>query len=160
MNISQIARAIDLFTLSIVLGATVWFFFVQTPVLLKKLGRERFLPIQMNLTVVLFKTLTILIFIMFVASIGHMPLSSLTTVAAGIAFVVVLINKFAILPKALKAGGQSRTDIKGKDSEGSTTNFVAEGAGNRTKLLHRLVVLFVVLMLSGVVVHAFGFLAT
>ena len=71
----------------------------------------------------------------------------------------VLINKFVVLPRALKAGGQGRADIKGKDSEGSTANFAAEGVGNRTKTLHRLVVFFVVIMLGGVAVHGFGLVA-
>jgi hypothetical protein len=161
MDISQIARAIDLFALAFVFGATVWFFFVQSPVLLKKLGREQFVPIQMRLIAVLFKTLTISLFIMLGASAGHSLLSSYTTIAAGIALVAVLINKFVVLPRALRAGGQSRADIKGKDknSEGSTANFAVEGVGNRTKLLHRLVVLFVVIMLGGVAVHGIGLVA-
>ena len=158
MNTLQIVRVIDLFALAFVFGATAWFFFVQSPVLLKKLGREQFVPIQMRLTIVLFKTLTLLLIVMFGASVGHSQLSSYTTIAAGIALVAVLINKFVVLPRALKAGGQGRTDIKGKDSEGSTANFAAEGVGNRTKLLHRFVVLFVLIMLGGVVVHAFGLL--
>lgn len=159
MDISQFARVIDLFALAFVFGATAWFFFVQSPVLLKKLGREQFVPIQMRLIAVLFKTLTISVFIMFGASAGHSPLSSYTTIASGIALVAVLINKFVVLPRALKAGGQGRADIKGKDNEGSTANFAAVGVGNRTKLLHRLVVLFVVIMLAGVAVHGFGLVA-
>ena len=79
MDISQIARAIDLSALAFVFGATAWFFFVQSPVLLKKLGREQFVPIQMRLIAILFKTLTISNFIMFGASAGHSPLSSYTT---------------------------------------------------------------------------------
>ena len=159
MDISHIARALDLFALVFVFGSTVWFFFVQSPVLLKKLGREQFVPIQMRLIVVLLKTLTISLFIMLGASAGHSPFSSYPTIAAGIALVAVLINKFAILPRALRAGGQGRADIKGKDSEGSTASFAVEGVGNRTKSLHRLVVLFVVIMLGGVTVHGIGLVA-
>ncbi len=159
MIASQIARAIDLFALAFVFGATAWFFFVQSPVLLKTLGRERFVPIQMRLTVVLFKALMIAVLVMVGASLGHSPLGSATTIAAGTALAAVLINRFGVLPRALRAGGQSRTDIKGQDSEGSAANFASKGVGNRTKLLHRLVVLFVVIMLGGTVVHAIRLLA-
>ncbi len=76
MNILQIARTIDFFALAFVFGATAWFFFVQSPVLLKKLGREQFVPIQMRLTVVLFRTLIVFLFIMFGASSVHSLLDS------------------------------------------------------------------------------------
>lgn len=160
MNIPQIARAIDLFALAFVFGATTWFFFVQSPVLLKRLGREKFVPIQMQLTVVLFRALSVLLLIMFVAAAGHSPFGSATALAAGIALVAGLINQFVVVPRALKAGGQGRREIKGKDSEGSTASFASEGAGARTQWLHRLVVVFVVIMLGGVVVHGTGFLAS
>ena len=153
MNILQIARIIDFFALAFVFGATAWFFFVQSPMLLKKLGREQFVPIQMRLTVVLFRTLIVILFIMLGASSAHSPLDSSTTLAAGIALAAGLINHFLVIPNALRAGGQSRTDIKGKDSEGSIAGFASEGVGNKTQWLHRLVVLFVVIMLGGVVMH-------
>ncbi|GAB1483715.1 hypothetical protein MASR2M78_25310 [Treponema sp.] len=153
MNLTQIARAIDLFSMALVFGATVWFFFVQAPTLLKKLGREQFVPIQMRLTVILFRTLAVSLLIMFASAMGHSPLGSTTTLTAGIALAAGLMNQFIIIPRALKAGGQSYKDIKGKDSEGSSLGFASEGAGSRTQLLHRLVVLFVVIMLGAVLVH-------
>lgn len=158
MNIPQFTQVIDLLALAFVFGATTWFFFVQSPVLLEKLGRENFVPVQMQLTIVLFRTLSVGLLIMLVASVGHSPFGSATTLAAGIAMVAGLINQFVVVPRALKAGGQSRRDIKGKDSEGSTAGFASEGAGARTQWLHRLVVLFVVLMLGGVVVHGISLL--
>jgi 1,4-dihydroxy-2-naphthoate octaprenyltransferase len=107
----------------------------------------------MRLVVVLFRALSVSLLIMLGAAAGHSSLGSTTTLAAGIALVAGLINHFVVLPRALKAGGQSYKDIKGKDSEGSTVSFVSEGVSNRTQRLHRLVVLFVVIMLAGVVVH-------
>lgn len=106
MNIPQIARAIDLFALAFVFGATTWFFFVQSPVLLKRLGREKFVPIQMQLTVVLFRALSVVLLIILGASAGHSPFGSATTLAAGIALVAGLINQFVVVPRALKAGGR------------------------------------------------------
>jgi len=51
-------EAADLLASSFVIGATIWFFFIQSPVLMKELARERFVPIQMRLTIVLFRTLS------------------------------------------------------------------------------------------------------
>lgn len=159
MNITQITRAIDLFSMALVFGATVWFFFVQAPVLLKKVGREQFVPIQMRLTVVLFRLLSVTLLIMFGAATGHSPISSITTSAAGIALASGLINQFVILPRALKAGGQSYNEIKGKDSEGSIVGFASKGAGDKTQVLHRLIVVFVAIMLGAIIAHGFGLVA-
>jgi hypothetical protein len=159
MNTSQIARTIDLFAMAFVFGATAWFFFVQSPVLLKMLGRDKFVPIQMRLTAVLFSVLTVLLLVMLAAVLGHSPIGSGTTLTAAIALAAGVINKFVVVPKALKAGGQSRIAVKGKDVEASTSTFASEGVGNQTQLLHRLVVLFVVIMVVAVVAHGVRLLA-
>lgn len=153
MNVPQIAQAIDLLAFSFVLGATAWFFFIQSPVLLKRMGRESFVPLQMRLTVVLFETLIVALLVMLGATLLHSPLASLGTGTAAVALLAGLINKFVVVPRALKAGGASRRDIKGKDDEGSTAGFASEGAGDKTKWMHRLVVVFVVMMLGGAVHH-------
>ena len=72
---------------------------------------------------------------------------------AVIAVAGTLINKFIVVPRALRAGGATRKEIKGRDEEGSTVKFASEGAGSRTALLHRLVVAFVVVMLAGLSLH-------
>lgn len=148
------ARVLDLLATSFAFGATAWFFFVQSPVLLKRLGREKFVPIQMGLTVLLFRTLTIATALVVLATVvqGH-GLGSSLTVSALVALSGAAINLFVVVPRALRAGGASRRDHKAKDHEGSTAEFASEGAGSRTRLLHRLVVLFVMVMLAGLVLH-------
>jgi hypothetical protein len=153
MDLLQFARAIDLAALAFVFGATCWFFFVQSPLLLQKLGRDRFVPIQMRLTRVLFQLLAVLLLFVLCATAVHSPVESVSMVTAGVAALGGLVNHFVIVPRALRAGGRSRADIKGKDHQATTTSFASEGAGARTAILHRLVVLFVVVMLVGVVGH-------
>ncbi len=160
ITMQRIVQTIDLFALAFVFGATTWFFFVQSPVLLKRLGREAFVPVQMQLTFVLFRALSVSLLIMLSASVVHSPFNSVNSLSAGIALAAGLINQYIVVPRALKAGGQSRREIKGKDSEGSTAGFASEGAGVRTQWLHRLVVLFVVLMLGGAFVHGVSLLVT
>ena len=153
MDLSQVAKHVDLFASATIFGATVWFFFVQSPVMLKRAGRESFVPMQMKLTVVLFKTLQTLLLLAATAAAIHSPLSSAVVLTAGVGLLSGLINRHIIVPRALKAGGRSRKDIKGRDDEGSTASFASHGAGERTKTLHRLVVLFVAVMLGGVGAH-------
>jgi len=150
------ARFVDLFAMAFVFGATVWFFFVQSPLLLARMGRDSFVPLQMRLTAALFQALAVALLVMTAASVAHGRRADLATLGAGVALAGGLINRFLIVPRALRAGGQSRRDIAGKDHEGSTAGFASEGAGAKTKVLHRLVVLFVLVMLAGAVTHGFA----
>ena len=158
MTIQQIARLIDLFATSTVFGATIWFFFIQSPALLTQMGREAFVPLQMRLTIILFRMLAVLLVLLTGATLFHSPPLSAVGIWAGIALAGGLINRFVIVPRALKAGGRSRVEVKGKDAEASLTGFAADGTGSRTRLMHRLVVLFVVVMLGGAVGHGMALL--
>lgn len=151
MNVLEI---LDLLAFAFVFGATAWFFFVQSPVLLERMGREQFVPLQMRLTVVLFRVLTVTLLLMLGLTALHSRLGSTAMITAAIAAAGGLINKFVVVPRALRAGGRSRKEIAGKDHEGTTTGFASRGAGDATKLFHRLVVVFVVVMLAGSVGHA------
>lgn len=149
-----IALSIDVLALSLVLGATAWFFFVQSPVLFRSMGRDRFVVLQMRLAVLFFHTMTIAVGVMLVgAAVQTGSLWAWPTVTAAFAFVAVCINKLVVLPRALAAGGQSRRRREGHDEVATTLAFGSEGAGLSTKALHRTVVLFVVLMLAGLVAH-------
>ena len=164
MEVSNTARLIalnvDMFAMSLVLGATAWFFFVQSPVLIKSMGRERFVPMQMRLAVVFFNVATIAIAIMLVgAALQTGSLLAWPTVTAAFALVAVSINKLVVLPMALKAGGRSRGKREGHQQDAHAADFVSEGAGSSTKVLHRLVVLFVVLMVGGLVAHGMALIS-
>jgi len=151
-HVAHIAQAVDSLATAFVLGATVWFFFVQSPTLIAHLGREKFVPIQMRLTVILFRALVVATVLSCAASlVGGSSLSTMTTGAVALAGAA--INHFVVVPRALRAGGQSRPEIKGRDGEGSTTSFAVKGVGDRTQLMHQLVVAFVVVMLGGTVGH-------
>lgn len=159
MNLVPIAQVIGLLAMASIFGATVWFFFVQSPVLLRRMGREAFVPLQMRLTVVLFRTLVPLLGVVLGAAVVHSSMGSTAFVTAGVALLGGLLNRFVVVPHALQAGGRSRTDIKGMDHEGSTARFASEGAGRRTRQLHRTVVVLVVVMLGGLVGHGMSLLA-
>jgi hypothetical protein len=156
VNVVQTAALyVDLLATSIVVGATVWFFFIQSPVLYAAMVREEFVPIQMRLSRVLFTTLFAAAGVILVSAVVRSSeiISPATLTAAG-AFAAVAINKFVVFPMALRAGGESirRGDATGET--GTSVEFVAQGAGRSATRLHRVVVVFVLLMAGGLVAHA------
>jgi hypothetical protein len=160
MAFARIAQIVDLLATAFVFGACVWFFFVQSPPLLKAMGRDKFVPIQMRLTALLFQALTVTLIIALAASALHSSPASWTTLSLAAAVAAVLINKFVVLPQAFRAGGQSRVEAKSaQQSDPTVASFASEGLGNRTRTLHRLVVAFVIVMLAAVVTHAVLLLA-
>lgn len=159
MTIQSIATAIDLAALSFAFGATVWFFFVQSPVLLRRLGRDAFVPVQMRLTLVLFQALALSTLVSLAASSVLAPLDSFVVASSGMAAFGAWVNKFVIVPRALRAGGQTRKQVHGRDHEASTLAFADHGVGRGTRFFHRLVVLFVLVMLAGLACHASALLS-
>jgi hypothetical protein len=153
---SDIARFVDGLTLAFAVGSTAWFFFIQSPVLIKKLGRDRFVPIQMRLTKVLFKSLSISLAIMVVASVyAGWVLGSKLILTAIVGCLAALINTYIVVPKALQAGGQGLRESQPESEQTSVTNFASLGAGQASRFWHRTVVLFVVMMLMGLLPHAY-----
>ena len=54
MNITHVLSTLDILCLGLVFGSTVFFFFVQSPKLMLFMGREKFVTVQMKITVWLF----------------------------------------------------------------------------------------------------------
>jgi hypothetical protein len=154
MNVQSLVSIIDLLATATLIGATVWFFFVQSPVMLARAGRERFVPMQMKLTRVLFRVLEGLAIVAVAGAAFHSGLDSASvTLPAIVGLVAVVINNRLVIPRALRAGGAAMKDIRGRDEEGSVGGFASEGAGEATTWMHRLVVVFVVAMLGGMGTH-------
>ncbi len=152
---STIARTIDLLALAYVFGSTAWFFFVQAPVLVKRMGRDRFVPLQMSLALVLFRSLSVALLVMAGAALAstHAPGSTLVLTAL-VALAGAVINTVFVLPRALKTGGVSLKEVQSIDEQKSVGNFVSQGGGQASAFWHRVVVVFVVVMLAGAVPHA------
>ena len=149
-----IAFVVDLFAMSLVLGASTWFFFIQSPVLYTVMDRERFVPVQMRLALVLLNTVTVSLVVMLVGAIlwaNAIVSGPVLTAAFGLA--AACINRFLVLPMALKAGRQSRRNLEGQGEPGTAVGFAVEGAGPSAAVMHRMVVLFVVLMVAALVAH-------
>ncbi len=155
-SITQVAYALDLALWAFSFGGTAWFFFVQSPMLLKWMGKERFLPIQMKMASVLFKALALSVPLMFATTLIHGQEDFwLHAVTSGVAMLGALTNAFIVGPRALRAGGSSLRDVRsGEEKDQSVGGFVSVGGGQASKVWHRLVVVFVLMMMGGLVAHA------
>jgi hypothetical protein len=152
--LQQTFQFADLLLSSFALGATVWFFFVQTPVLIRTMGRDKFVPIMMRLTRVHFKVLSLVLFIVLLLAILHGGLTNnFSLIGAVVALIGAATNHFFVVPRALRAGGRGRMDAKDPADDKSIGTFAAEGSGPSAKFWHRTVIAFVAVILIGLVPH-------
>lgn len=156
-NSHAILATTGLLANSVVIGASIWVFFVQSPALFSFMGRSKFIPPMMKLTKVLFRwTLPV------AASLAlgtNLLLSSTkevsaSTTCAAVSLAAILINSLVIVPKALAAGAKATTkkDENAAAAAASTkTDFAISGGDGSeksvTKTLHQTVVVFVTVML-------------
>lgn len=153
MAMEQVAHFVDLLGFAFAFGATVWFFFLQSPSLVKAMGRDKFVPIQMRLTKLLFTALPLMLLVVLAASVAGKSLQSHATYTAAVALIAALINRFAVLPAAFRAAGPARAEARARPDGDSVAGFAVDGVGSGTKALHRLVVLFVLVMLVALLLH-------
>jgi hypothetical protein len=153
--LNSFIRTVDVLALAYAFGATIWFFFVQSPVLVNRMGRDNFVPLQMSMVGPLFKSLSLVLLIMLgVTFTQGLALLSFPVLTAGLAFASALISTVFIIPQALKHGGKSRKEELGPEEQKSVTRFAVDGGGKASRLWHRMVVLFVVIMFAGLIPHA------
>lgn len=141
------------------LGATLWFFFVQTPALLMTMGMEAFLPLQMRLVRIYGPALA-------VAAVGLLGATTLRMGltpdlwASCLVAAAALFNTLVAIPRALRSGGQAYRDVRqGRGADASLGSFVSVGGGQATAVWHRVVVAVVLVMTGGLLVQGFGLLA-
>ena len=149
---------------SIVIGATIWVFFVQAPALFSFMGRDKFIPPMMRLTKVLFRWTLPKAAVLVLAS--HLLvalaegdgglLDKNSTKFAILSLLAVLINSLIIVPKALAAGAKATMKKDDDHPKSSSTADMAISGGDAsessvTKVLHQSVVVFVTFMLVGAV---------
>jgi hypothetical protein len=133
------------------IGVTVWFFFFQSPFLFQRLGKEKFVPIMMQMTKLWVRT----IFYACTALLAVATLQPQALLYPILAWFAIAINHSIVVPNALKAGARSHAARKG-DHTKNVQEFVLEGGGkSETKTLHQTVVAFVLLQTGSLLVHLF-----
>lgn len=144
----------DLVVAGFLVGANAWFFFIQSPALIAIMGREKFVPLQMRLTKLLFQNLSTAALLLVVFAWLAGPSGAI--LGAAIAAIAALIAQFAIISRALKAGGKGRIETMAEGGYNSVGKLASEGSGPSAKFWHRTVVVFVGLVLIGAVINIDG----
>lgn len=133
---SHLAAVVDELAFALVLGSLGWFFFVQTPVLLKRMGRDRFVPLQLSLVKPLFRTVlgvvTVGVVAAFLSTTGHLALGS-----AAASWVLSVVLLFVVAPRAMRAGGESLAESLDSEQQKALGRFTVDGGGDSTKVWHR-----------------------
>ncbi len=145
---------IDLAVAGFLVGANVWFFFIQSPLLINIMGRSKFVPIQMKLTKLLFRSLSVAAVMLVI--LAWISSGTLALYGALFAAVSALIAHYYVIPQALKAGGKGRVETIAEGDDSSVAKFASEGSGPSAAFWHRTVVVFVVLILIGALVNISG----
>lgn len=139
------------------IGTTIWFLFVQSLLLLKILGKEKFTPTMMKLTQRWSETMFMSASALLVVDLVlKQTMAGLNPIYALIGWVAIVVNRFIIVPKALQAGWRSQRERKG-DNATDVASFAVEGGSKiDTKKLHQTVVLLVLIMLGALLGHMHG----
>mmetsp|Transcript_16436 Transcript_16436/g.47206 ORF Transcript_16436/g.47206 Transcript_16436/m.47206 type:complete len:160 (-) Transcript_16436:1740-2219(-) len=147
---------LDLSVSAGIVFVTVWFFFVQSPFLFNRLGRQKFVPIMMQITQLYFDFVVILNMAVLLLSFLRVSTLEKQNIAAGVSSLAVLFNTFFLVPRALARGRATMRERVEKDDSSSVKDFAVEGGSKTgTKTMHQLVVLFVLIMVGALVVHMF-----
>jgi hypothetical protein len=158
----------DVLLAGFTVGTTVWFFFVQSPFLFQRLGREKFVPIMMPLTrlwvTTMFGSVSCLLAVGVAGPLcvtsNDTPRTRLPLSLTGLAWLAVALNKFLVVPKALKAGAKSHQERKGDHSKDVKSFVVQGGSQTQTKAWHQTVVVFVLVMAGALVAHTVALCAS
>lgn len=162
--VSSLMGTVGLVANSVAIGAPIWIFFLQGPLLFSYMGREKFLHPMMKLTELLFRwTLPSCSAVALLASLIRstlddsklLSLTSSTNIWAGLALASTLVNSILVVPKALKAGLRA-TQAKEDEASNTVKGFAVNGGSrSQTKTLHQTVVLFVLLAEICAVMHVY-----
>ena len=153
-NVQTPILALDQGLTGFTVGVTIYHYFIQSPTLMKFLGKEKFTPLMMALTRLWAK-------VMFISSTANL-LTSLYLSSHGtimnlylvvIGWMAMTLNRFVVVPAALKAGARSTRERKGDNSKDLQEFAVSGGGKTQTKALHQTVVVFVLIMVGGFIGH-------
>ena len=161
---TTLLTTLDLITNSVVIGAPVWIFFFQGPLLFTYMGRDKFIHPMMKLTSLLFRwtlptfsTISLLCCILSAEKIydnnNEGMLSSKSIIFGGLSLCMILLNSIIVVPKALKAGLRS---VKSADKSTNVKDFAIDGAStSNTKTSHQTVTILVLLAETFAMLHVY-----
>ena len=143
---------VDTLASAFAFGGLTWFFFVQTMVLVKRLGRARFVPLQLGLVRPLFGSVSVASLVALGVSVFGGG-SHEQVVSAGAALVTASFILFVVAPRAMRAGGESLRESMEGEAAQSAVRFTADGGGEATRVWHRVLGLLTVVLGGALGVH-------
>lgn len=132
--------AVGLVAASLSLGALCWTLFLQAPLLSKRLGRDRFVPLMMALVRPLFRTVAAASVVLVVVSVAGAREPRLL-VAALASLVLSWLGLAVVVPRALRAGGRTLGQELTAEDQHAAGRFLADGGGEASRWWHRALVL-------------------
>ncbi len=134
--------------IGLTLGCSVWVFIIHPLGMIGSMPRPQFIVQQMRMARLWSRAMVPMTVALSAAMIAgraahseHMP----ALVSLGAA----LLQWWVVLPRAIKAGGDSLRQDDAHDLDAGS--FLADGGGKSTRLWHRVVLLLLVVYLSGLV---------
>lgn len=142
---------VDTLASAVAFGSVVYFF-VQSLVLVRRLGRARFVPLQLSLVGVLFWSVTFEVTLALIAALvsGAAHEALLT---GGSALGLALLLTLVVMPRAVRAGGASLNEQRDEAAEHSAAAFTADGGGAATRFWHRALGLLTLALAATLGVH-------
>jgi hypothetical protein len=138
-SLNSLLSPIGLIAAALSVGALGWFFFIQTPLLSKRLGRDRFVPLQMSLMRPLFNTVAVASSVQLVVTLATVH-THLQPLAATVSLSLTLLLVGVVVPRALRAGGRSLAQPLSVEAQHAAGRFIADGGGDASRWWHRAVV--------------------
>lgn len=137
--------AIELAGISLALSSIVWVLGIQAIGLLRSMPRPKFLGLQMRLVRIWVSALAGITAIVGALALARGGLAHAWPIIA--AFVVALGSARWVIPRALRSGGEAvRTDEGAPMTAGG---FLADGGGQATRVMHRVVLVMTVVVIAG-----------
>eukprot|EP01083_Nonionella_stella_P173719 600078_1 len=174
---STVIGLVDISLMSMVIGSTVWVFFIQSGALMKALGRERFIPIMMKVTKTFMNVNSLCLAGLICTTYLQMNTNNIADKNALyvslFGFGCSLLNLLYFTPTALSIGGQTMKYRKGKDdtAQNTVSAFVMDGGSafkdqntndknkqnlaKQMKFYHRSVALLVVSSAASAIGHSY-----
>lgn len=124
-------RALGLVGAALSLGAIAWVFLLQAPLLMRRLGRDRFVPLQMGLVrpLVSLSAVASVLMALAVRDGAHAALAG--------ASVVLTLSAALVTPRALRAGAASLRQALDDGAQHSAGRFLSDGGGTDSRVWHR-----------------------
>jgi Domain of unknown function (DUF4149) len=152
-------RLAEALSASFVVGVSVFFFFILSPVLFAFMGRAKFVPVMMHLTkhaffvfVPIVSAAALALGLLVGDAAGDKPVAlglSLCVLGSLVSALATALNTFFVVRRALAAGARTVGTRRGDNTKNAVDFVMHGGAKEGTAFWHRSVVVLVLVAAAG-----------